>query len=95
LGSTPTRGAITYCNLTKADATSGEDEYGRAQPLFNPRDFEPWLLGWHLHFSLDRDSGIIIPLTPMGKASVTTLRMNDPNRVFARKLQILAGLLVG
>jgi hypothetical protein len=48
-----------------------------------------------LHFSLDRDSGIIIPLTQMGEASVTTLRMNDPNRVFARKLQILAGLLIG
>src|SRR5713101_6270849 len=57
------------CNLAKAEATSGEDNNGNTQPLFNPRDYEPWLLGWHLHFSLDRDSGMILPLTPIGEAS--------------------------
>jgi hypothetical protein len=81
------------CNLAKADRTSGEDQDGVVQPLFNPRDFEPWLLGWHLHFSLDRDSGVIVPRTPIGEASVATLNMNDGLRVFARKLQLLAGLI--
>jgi hypothetical protein len=83
------------CNLAKADATSGEDDSGRTQPLFNPRNYEPWLLGWHLHFALDRDTGLIVPLSLIGEASVNSLRMNDPNRGYARKLQILAGLLIG
>jgi hypothetical protein len=81
------------CNLAKADRTSGEDEAGRRQPLFNPRNFEPWLLGWHLHFLLDRESGMIVPRTPIGEATVRTLRMNDALRVFARKLQVVAGLI--
>ena len=42
------------CNLAKGDRTSGEDRSGNVQPLFNPRNFEPWLLGWHLHFVLNR-----------------------------------------
>src|SRR5438876_752321 len=41
------------CNLAKAERTAGEDDSGRMQALFNPRDYEPWLLGWHLHFILD------------------------------------------
>ena len=75
------------CNLAKAARTSGEDLAGQVQPLFNPRDFDPWLLGWHLHFALDRGSGMIVPRTPTGEASVRTLQMNDPLRVFARKLR--------
>jgi hypothetical protein len=81
------------CNLAKADRTSGEDLAGVTQHLFRPRDFEPWLLGWHLHFALDRSSGIIVPRTPTGEATVATLNMNDPLRAFARKLQVLAGLI--
>jgi hypothetical protein len=81
------------CNLAKADRTSGEDLSGLIQPLFNPRAFEPWLLGWHLNFALDRRSGLIVPRTPAGEASVRTLKMNDSLRVFARKLQLLAGLI--
>jgi HNH endonuclease len=80
-------------NLAKAARTSGEDLAGQVQPLFNPRDFDPWLLGWHLHFTLDRGSGVIVPRTPTGEASVRTLQMNDPLRVFARKFQLLAGLI--
>src|SRR5437588_12507053 len=41
------------CNLAKADRTSGADRSGQTQLLFNPRDYEPWLLGWHLHFALE------------------------------------------
>jgi HNH endonuclease len=71
----------------------GQDESGRAQALFNPRHYEPWLLGWHLRFTLDHDSGIIQPRSAVGEATIKTLHMNDPLRVFARKLQIVAGLI--
>ncbi len=81
------------CNLAKAERTTGEDDEGRRQPLFNPRDYEPWLLGWHLHFALDRESGIILPRTAIGAATVRTLNMNDALRMFARELQIRAGLI--
>jgi hypothetical protein len=61
--------------------------------LFNPRQFESWLLGWHLHFALDRESGMILPRTATGEATVETLNMNGPIRIFARKLQIRTGLI--
>jgi hypothetical protein len=81
------------CNLSKAGRTTGQDQTGRTTALFNPRDFEPWQLGWHLHFSMDRASGLILPRSAMGEATVQTLRMNDLRRVFARKLQLAAGLI--
>ena len=81
------------CNLAKADRTIGKDRKGNIQSLFNPRDFEPWLLGWHLHFLLDHESGMIAPRTAMGEATIDTLNMNHANRVFARRLQIQAGLI--
>ena len=81
------------CNLAKADRTTGWDENGQQRSPFNPREFEPWLLGWHLHFMVDRSSGLIVPRTPTAQATVTTLRMNDPLRAFARKLQVQAGLI--
>src|SRR5258708_5521822 len=45
------------CNLAKAERIQGEDAGGQLRALFNPREFEPWLLGWHLHFSLDLEIG--------------------------------------
>jgi hypothetical protein len=81
------------CNLAKGDRTCGLDRENRSQPLFNPRDYEPWLLGWHLHFVLDRDSGLIVPRTPIAEATILTLDMNGSRRVFARKLQIQSGLI--
>ena len=81
------------CNLAKGERTTGEDLQGRTQPFFNPRDYEPWLLGWHLHFSLDHRTGIVRPRSPVGEATIATLGMNGPHRVFARRLQIRAGLI--
>lgn len=81
------------CNLAKGDRTIAQDRMGNAQPLFNPREFQPWLLGWHLHFVLDRESGMIVPRTATGEATIETLKMNDANRMFARQLQIQAGLI--
>ena len=81
------------CNLAKADRGSGEDQAGRVQPLFNPRHYEPPLLGWHLHFELDPRTGMVLPRTAVGEATISTLQMNGPTRVFARQLQIRAGLI--
>ena len=81
------------CNLAKGDRTIGRDQQNRSQRLFNPRDYEPWLLGWHLHFILDRNSGLIMPRTPTGEATILTLHMNGSHRLFARRLQIQAGLI--
>jgi hypothetical protein len=81
------------CNLAKADRTIGKDRAGHAHPLFNPREFDPWLLGWHLHFSLERESGRILARTPSGQATILALRMNAAQRVFARRLQVQAGLI--
>jgi hypothetical protein len=81
------------CNLAKAERSTGQDERSQTQPLFNPRAFEPADLGWHLHFVLDRQTVQILARTPLGEATVKTLRMNDPIRVFARLLQIRAGLI--
>ena len=81
------------CNLAKGDRTTGQDPRGKLQRLFNPRDFEPWILGWHLHFVLDRDSGTIVPRSATAEATVGTLNMNVTSRVFARKLQVQARLI--
>lgn len=81
------------CNMAKGDRTRGRDHSGNDQPLFNPRRYEPSLLGWHLHFALDVSSGIILPRTPIAEATATALDVNSPNRVLARMLQIQAGLL--
>ncbi len=72
------------CNLAKSERTVGYDQSRQEQRLFNPRDFEPWLLGWHLHFILDYETGLILPRTAMGEATILTLKMNSPSRAFVR-----------
>ena len=81
------------CNLAKANKTTGFDKAGQIQILFNPRDFNPWLLGWHLNFILDPESGLIGGRTPIGEATVSTLKVNDSLRLNARQLQIQVGLI--
>jgi hypothetical protein len=81
------------CNLAKSKRQSGPDEKGAIQNLFNPRAYEPWLFGWHLHFSLDRTTGRIVARTCTGEATIQALNMNDPVRAFARKFQMAAGLI--
>jgi hypothetical protein len=85
--------ACAGCNLAKSDRPDGEDDDGNPQAFFNPRDYDPWLLGWLLHFRLDRETGLIIPLTVSGQATVNCLRMNDSLRVPARKILIRIGML--
>ena len=81
------------CNLAKGDRMTGVDESGQVWPLYNPRHFESWLLGWHLHFILDRASGLIVARTKIGEATIAQLDMNSRRRSFARKLQMDVGLI--
>ena len=81
------------CNLAKADKTLGTDASGTERELFSPRAYEPWLLGWHLHFRLEHETGRVVALTPIGEATILTLNMNGRRRAFARKLQIAIGLI--
>jgi hypothetical protein len=81
------------CNLAKGDRIRAADLAGNLQDLFNPRQYEPSLLGWHLHFALEHSTGRIIPLTLTGEATVQGLDLNGTRRAYARKLQIAAGLI--
>jgi hypothetical protein len=81
------------CNLTKAERTSATDWTGKWQPLFDPRAYEPWLLGWHVHFFLNYRTGAVLPRSPVGEATITGLNMNAPKRRFARLIQVKAGLI--
>lgn len=81
------------CNLSKAQRLRGTDASGGESSLFNPRAYDPALLGWHLHFELDRETGRLRGRTAIGEATVAALKMNSRQRVFARKLQIVAGLI--
>lgn len=81
------------CNLAKANRIVAGDIKGNPQELFNPRKYDPWLLGWHLHFALERETGCLVALTPIGEATIRALDINSARRTFARKLQIAAGLI--
>jgi hypothetical protein len=81
------------CNLAKAGRTVAPDRSGKLQRLYNPRSLEPSLLGWHVHFMLETSSGIIVPRTAMAESTIVALAFNDPSRVYARVLQIRAGLI--
>ena len=52
------------CNLAKGNRTHGSDADGKTQPLFNPRQFESWLLGWHMHFLLELSTGVTWSVYP-------------------------------
>ena len=81
------------CNLAKGGRTIGKNQEGAITRIFNPRDFEPSQLGWHLHFALHRETGVIAARSSVGEATLDILNMNSSSRVFARKLQIQAGLI--
>ncbi len=82
------------CNLAKGPPT-GMKIAGNAveTAFFNPRNYSPSTLGWHLHFNLDRESGIIYPISDRGIATIQGPDMNSDLRVRARQWQWEAGVL--
>src|SRR5438477_2115289 len=68
------------CNLFKSEYLEGVDpRSGNTAPLFHPREQK-----WDEHFAVD-PAGILIGLTPTGRATIDRLQMNRPTQVVARK----------
>jgi hypothetical protein len=72
------------CNLHKSDHLTGQDDVtGVEVSLFNPRTDR-----WGEHFEFDIDRGELLGLTPVGRGTVTRLRLNDPVQIAARLLWV-------
>lgn len=79
-----------WCSLHKADKLTAVDpESGLESPLFHPL-----LQSWEDHFRPGAD-GIWVGLSPIGKATIFALKMNDWIPRIARAEQIRAGLITG
>jgi HNH endonuclease len=77
--------ACSYCNWKKGPNISTILFLGGALiPLFNPRT-----QNWFDHFEVKR--GEILPLTPVGEATIKLLDLNLAARVDARFEMMLAG----
>jgi 5-methylcytosine-specific restriction endonuclease McrA len=75
------------CNEFKGAKTEALDpETQQLVPLFNPRT-EPW----NSHFLWGNGGTHITGLTPMGRATVVALRLNNDNIVTARSIWIEFG----
>jgi HNH endonuclease len=76
------------CNRHKGDRTEFPDwQTGETVPLFNPRTQI-----WAEHFSWTEDGLRIVGMTPIGRATVAALHLdNDPDALTVRSYWILAG----
>lgn len=76
------------CNLAKGDAVTGIDPTSKERrELFNPR-----LHTWDEHFSWDADSITLPGSSPLGRATIATLKMNQPLQIEARPYWRILGL---
>jgi hypothetical protein len=74
------------CSLYKGPNPAGFDpETDAMQPLFNPRTQD-----WNEHF--EWDVGLLKGLTPIGRATLQVLNINEPLRVMHRELLIEMGV---
>jgi len=68
-----------YCNRYKgSDIGSIARSIGQFVRFYNPRTDV-----WHEHFRFENFE--IVPLTPIGEATCTILRFNDPDRILERE----------
>jgi hypothetical protein len=75
-----------YCNSYKGPNIAGIDpRSGKIVPLFHPRRHK-----WGRHFRWDGPS--LVGRTPVGRATVVVLNINDPQAVATRAELINAGL---
>ena len=80
--------ACRSCNVFKRDYVDGLDlETGSTERLFHPR-----LDGWSEHFRIEAETGRILGLTPVGRATIERLRINSPSQVSARRQWARLGL---
>jgi len=75
------------CNQYKGTLVEAIDpETETLVPLFNPRKQV-----WSEHFAWSSDGTLILGLTPIGRATVVSLRMNHRDIVSARQLWVNVG----
>lgn len=75
------------CNNHKYTKTRGRDPVdGELVSLFHPR----WQK-WRDYFAWNADCTLIVGLTPCGRATVETLRLNRPGLVGLRRVLFAAG----
>ncbi|MBI4585607.1 MAG: HNH endonuclease [Planctomycetes bacterium] len=80
--------ACSSCNRFKGTRTRSIDPVSkRACPLFNPRKQD-----WHKHFRWNIDGTKIVGLTPVGRATISALRLNNPWIVRTREFWVRAKL---
>jgi hypothetical protein len=78
--------ACAQCNAAKGPNAAGYDsETGDLVPLFNPRAD-----AWNDHFSWV--GPVLRGLTPVARATIDVLRINDPSRVEHRRLLVSLGV---
>jgi 5-methylcytosine-specific restriction endonuclease McrA len=76
--------ACSRCNRYKGDQTHAVDEEtGELVPLFNPRRQR-----WTDHFAWAQEGLYIVGLTPIGRATVAALQVNNPFVVHSRQVWI-------
>ena len=76
------------CNLSKGKATTELDPLTEETvQLFNPRQQE-----WDKHFQWIAKGKHLEGLSPIGRATIIRLKMNQPRIVMAREIWILAGV---
>jgi len=70
------------CNISKGlDVAAYDPDAQALVPLFNPRS-----QAWHDHFVMQ--DGRIVGLTPIGRATVSLLQFNEPDRLETRQILI-------
>jgi hypothetical protein len=76
------------CNLFKSNHLDGVDpQTETVVRLFDPRQDR-----WDEHFRADTATGVIVGLTPIGRATVVRLQMNTPTQSAARQQWMRLGL---
>lgn len=79
--------ACSPCNIFKSEKTEGADpQSGQIIGLFHPR-----LHRWSEHFEWSDDGTEIVGLTPIGRATVDALKLNNPRIVRSRELWVSVG----
>lgn len=80
--------ACLACNGRKYNKVAGIDPLTQELALlFNPRKQR-----WPDHFTWSEDALLVVGLTPTGRATVKTLKMNHQKMVNLRRVLLLAGL---
>jgi hypothetical protein len=78
--------ACFYCNSYKGPNVAGVDpETSEVLRLFNPRVDD-----WRYHFKWDGPK--LVGLTPLARATIQTLRINQPDAISARTALIVEGV---